>query len=170
MRWNLGHSPRLDSTHTPDVPRRLPAAFRRVRMGSIATTRGDNGLTSLAGGIRVSKGSQRVDAHGTVDELNSTLGFARSICADPQIVDLVSGIQRELFKVGSSLATPPESPKPPVPIDDELVEGLTREVIASKRSKASCPTGRSLSAERGGRLRHGAHRAPPRRAMRRSPS
>jgi cob(I)alamin adenosyltransferase len=59
-------------------------------MGSIATTRGDHGLTSLAGGIRVSKGSQRVEAYGTVDELNSTLGFARSICADPQIVDLIS--------------------------------------------------------------------------------
>ena len=97
-------------------------------MGSIATTRGDNGLTSLAGGIRVSKGSQRVEAYGTVDELNSTLGFARSICGDPHIVDLVSDIQRELFKVGSALATPPESPKPPVPIDDEMVERLTKEV------------------------------------------
>lgn len=97
-------------------------------MGSIATTRGDNGLTSLAGGIRVSKGSQRVEAYGTVDELNSTLGFARSICGDSQIVHLVSDIQRELFKIGSALATPPESPKPPVPIDDEMVERLTREV------------------------------------------
>ena len=97
-------------------------------MGSIATTRGDNGLTSLAGGIRVSKGSQRVETYGTVDELNSTLGFARSICGDPHIVDLVSDIQRELFKVGSALATPPESPKPPVPIDDEMVERLTKEV------------------------------------------
>jgi cob(I)alamin adenosyltransferase len=97
-------------------------------MGSIATTRGDNGLTSLAGGIRVSKGSQRVEAYGTVDELNSTLGFARSICGDPHIVDLVSDIQRELFKLGSALATPPESPKPPVPIDDEMVERLTKEV------------------------------------------
>jgi cob(I)alamin adenosyltransferase len=97
-------------------------------MGSIATTRGDNGLTSLAGGIRVSKGSQRVEAYGTVDELNSTLGFARSICGDPHIVDLVSDIQRQLFMVGSALATPPESPKPPVPIDDEMVERLTKEV------------------------------------------
>jgi cob(I)alamin adenosyltransferase len=97
-------------------------------MGSIATTRGDNGLTSLAGGIRVSKGSQRVEAYGTVDELNSTLGFARSICGDPHMVDLVSDIQRQLFQVGSALATPPESPKPPVPIDDEMVERLTKEV------------------------------------------
>jgi len=97
-------------------------------MGSIATTRGDNGLTSLAGGIRVSKGSLRVEAYGTVDELNSTLGFARSICDDREVAQVVHDIQRELFKVGSALATPPESPKPPVPIDDEMVERLTKEV------------------------------------------
>jgi cob(I)alamin adenosyltransferase len=97
-------------------------------MGSIATTRGDNGLTSLAGGIRVSKGSLRVEAYGTVDELNSTLGFARSICDDAEVVRLASDIQRELFKVGSALATPPESPKPQVPIDAEMVDRLTAEV------------------------------------------
>jgi cob(I)alamin adenosyltransferase len=97
-------------------------------MGSIATMKGDSGETGLAGGIRVSKSSLRVDAYGTVDELNSTLGFARSICDDPQIVDLTSGIQKELFKVGSALATPPESPKPQIPIGTEMVERLTIEV------------------------------------------
>ena len=97
-------------------------------MGSIATTRGDNGLTSLAGGIRVSKGSLRVEAYGTVDELNSTLGFARSICDDAEVVRLTSDIQRELFKIGSALATPPESPKPQVPIGAQMVERLTAEV------------------------------------------
>jgi cob(I)alamin adenosyltransferase len=97
-------------------------------MGSIATTRGDNGLTSLAGGIRVSKGSLRVEAYGTVDELNSTLGFARSICDDAEVVGLMSDIQRELFKIGSALATPPESPKPQVPIGAQMVERLTAEV------------------------------------------
>jgi cob(I)alamin adenosyltransferase len=97
-------------------------------MGSIATTRGDDGLTSLAGGIRVSKGSLRVETYGTVDELNSTLGFARSICDDAEVVRLTSDIQRELFKIGSALATPPESPKPQVPIDVETVDRLTAEV------------------------------------------
>jgi cob(I)alamin adenosyltransferase len=97
-------------------------------MGSIATTRGDNGLTSLAGGIRVSKGSLRVEAYGTVDELNSTLGFARSICDDAEVVRLTNDIQLELFKIGSALATPPESPKPQVPIDAEMVDRLTAEV------------------------------------------
>jgi cob(I)alamin adenosyltransferase len=99
-----------------------------MRMGSIATTRGDNGLTSLAGGIRVSKGSLRVEAYGTVDELNSTLGFARSICDDAEVGRLAGDIQRELFKIGSALAAPPESPKPQVPIDAEMVDRLTAEV------------------------------------------
>lgn len=97
-------------------------------MGSISTMKGDSGETGLAGGIRVSKSSLRVDAYGTVDELNSTLGFARSICDDEQIVNLTSGIQKELFKVGSALATPPESPKPQIPIGTEMVERLTIEV------------------------------------------
>jgi cob(I)alamin adenosyltransferase len=97
-------------------------------MGSIATTRGDSGQTGLAGGIRVSKASLRVEAYGTVDELNSTLGFARSICEDQTIAELTQSIQRELFKVGSALATPPESPKPQVPITDEMVDRLTSEV------------------------------------------
>jgi cob(I)alamin adenosyltransferase len=97
-------------------------------MGSIATTRGDNGQTSLAGGIRVSKASLRVDAYGTVDELISTLGFARSICDERDLADLARTIQLELFKVGSSLATPPDSPKPQVPITSEMVDRLTAEV------------------------------------------
>ncbi len=97
-------------------------------MGSIATTRGDSGQTGLAGGIRVSKASLRVDTYGNVDELISTLGFARSICDDREIAEFAHGVQRELFKVGSALATPPESPKPQVPIDTAMVERLTAEV------------------------------------------
>ena len=54
---------------------------------SIATTRGDGGQTGLAGGIRVSKASLRVDTYGNVDELISTLGFARSICDDREIAE-----------------------------------------------------------------------------------
>jgi len=97
-------------------------------MGSIATTRGDGGQTSLAGGIRVSKASLRVETYGTVDELISALGFARSICDDREIAELTHSIQRELFKVGSGLATPPESAKPQVPIDAGMVDRLTTEV------------------------------------------
>jgi cob(I)alamin adenosyltransferase len=97
-------------------------------MGSIATTRGDGGQTGLAGGIRVSKADVRVEAYGTIDELNASIGVARSICEDRALAELAQGIQRELFKVGSALATPPQSPKPPVPITGEMVDRLTAEV------------------------------------------
>jgi cob(I)alamin adenosyltransferase len=49
---------------------------------SISTKRGDGGQTGLAGGIRVSKADLRVESYGSVDELNTFLGFARSICND----------------------------------------------------------------------------------------
>jgi len=90
--------------------------------------RGDGGETSLAGGVRVSKASARVDTYGTIDELNSSLGFARSICEDAEMASFTKGVQQDLFKIGSSLATPPESPKPQIEIDGALVDRLTAEV------------------------------------------
>ena len=95
---------------------------------SISTMRGDGGETSLAGGVRVSKASERVETYGTIDELISSLGFARSICEDADIAALTKGNQQDLFKIGSSLATPTESPKPQVPIEPSLVDRLTTEV------------------------------------------
>jgi cob(I)alamin adenosyltransferase len=95
---------------------------------SISTMRGDGGLTSLAGGVRVSKASARVETYGTIDELNSTLGFARSICEDAGVAAFTKSVQQELFKIGSALATPTESSKPPIVIDPALVEWLTSEV------------------------------------------
>jgi len=95
---------------------------------SISTTRGDAGQTSLAGGIRVSKSSVRVEAYGTVDELNAAIGFARSICDDGEVVTFARSVQQDLFKIGSAMATPPESPKPQVPIDAPMVDRLTEEV------------------------------------------
>ncbi len=99
-------------------------------MSSIATKSGDGGQTGLAGGIRVSKASLRVDTYGNVDELNSALGFARSICDDEELCASTLRIQRELFKVGSSLATPPTSAEPAVVIEASLTEALTSEVHA----------------------------------------
>ena len=92
---------------------------------SIATTRGDGGQTGLAGGIRVSKADLRVEAYGSVDELNTVLGFARSICTNIEIYNWTEGIQRTLFRLGSALATPPESKKAPPVISSDDVEGLT---------------------------------------------
>jgi cob(I)alamin adenosyltransferase len=97
-------------------------------MRSISTMRGDTGETSLAGGLRVSKASARVEAYGTIDELISSLGVARSACAENDLAALTKSIQQDLFRIGSSLATPPESPKPQVVIDASLAERLTVEV------------------------------------------
>ncbi|WP_229741013.1 cob(I)yrinic acid a,c-diamide adenosyltransferase [Silvibacterium dinghuense] len=94
-------------------------------MMSIATKRGDGGQTGLAGGIQVSKAHLRVEAYGTVDELNTHLGFARSICQDKEIATWTEEIQRTLFRVGSALATPPESRKKPPVISAEDVDKLT---------------------------------------------
>ena len=95
---------------------------------SIATKRGDGGQTGLAGGMRVSKGCLRVEAYGTVDELNSVLGIARSQCQDAELRDWTKEIQRQLFQIGSGLATPSDSRKGQVPVTEEMVEGLTAQV------------------------------------------
>jgi cob(I)alamin adenosyltransferase len=97
-------------------------------MSSISTMKGDSGETSLAGGIRTSKASLRVEAYGTVDELNASIGFARSICDDAEIAAFAKVVQQDLFSIGSSLATPLESRKPQVPIDPASVDRLTVEV------------------------------------------
>jgi cob(I)alamin adenosyltransferase len=97
-------------------------------MTSIATKKGDSGQTSLTGGVRVSKSSIRVDAYGTVDELNSSMGFARSICENANLRDRTKAMQQELFKVGSALATPPESRKGAPPLTPAMIDALTDQV------------------------------------------
>ncbi len=92
---------------------------------SIATRQGDTGQTGLIGGTRVSKADLRVESYGSVDELNSTLGFARSICSHQEIAAWTEDIQRTLFRVGAALATPPENRKQPAVISIEDVDKLT---------------------------------------------
>jgi cob(I)alamin adenosyltransferase len=97
---------------------------------SIATKRGDGGQTSLPGGVRVAKNDLRVECYGTVDELISTMGFARSITQDVEIKELAKNIQRELFKVGSAIGTHPESKKAAPDITESMVDVLTSHVHA----------------------------------------
>jgi cob(I)alamin adenosyltransferase len=100
---------------------------------SIATKRGDSGQTGLAGGIRVSKADLRVETYGTIDELNTFLGFARSICSNAEVAGWTETIQRTLFRVGSALATPPDSRKdaPIVTIGDvDLLTDLVHKIEA----------------------------------------
>ncbi len=99
---------------------------------SIATTRGDGGQTGLAGGIRVSKADLRVEAYGSVDELNTVLGFARSICTNKEIHDWTESIQRTLFRLGSALATPPESKKQPPVISSACNPALRNSAVSTR--------------------------------------
>lgn len=95
---------------------------------SIATKRGDSGTTGLPGGVRVSKTDARVECYGTIDELISQMGFARSMTNHQEVHDLTKSIQRELFKVGSAIGTTPESRKPAPDITREMVDALEAHV------------------------------------------
>lgn len=76
----------------------------------IYTRTGDEGQTGLFGGERVAKDDLRVEAYGTVDELNAEIGFARTYSNDSEITDLLHSIQNDLFTVGADLATPETEP------------------------------------------------------------
>ena len=72
----------------------------------IYTKRGDSGDTSLFGGRRVSKDDLRIEAYGTVDELNAFLGAVASQCQDATLQQALQRVQGQLFGVGADLATP----------------------------------------------------------------
>jgi cob(I)alamin adenosyltransferase len=97
---------------------------------SIATKRGDTGQTNLPGGVRVSKTNERVECYGTIDELISQLGFARSITAHREVHDTIKTLQRELFTIGSAIGTAPGARKPAPLVTPEMVEALDAQVHA----------------------------------------
>lgn len=72
----------------------------------IYTRTGDDGTTGLFGGPRVPKNDDRIAAYGSIDELNSLLGLARSFQLPADVDAAVERIQHELFGVGAELATP----------------------------------------------------------------
>lgn len=94
-----------------------------IRINRVYTRTGDKGETRLVGGAAVRKDSARVEAYGTVDELNSVLGLARTFneevltarpsagrkarAAAQELDDVLKRLQNELFDLGSELATPP---------------------------------------------------------------
>ena len=72
----------------------------------IYTKFGDSGETALFGGTRIGKDAPRIEAIGTVDELNAYIGYAQTLIDDTDISNLMAQIQNHLFAVGSDLATP----------------------------------------------------------------
>ena len=86
-----------------------------LAINRVYTKRGDAGETSLAGGQRVAKDSERIEAYGTVDELNAAIGVARASAEQAslaQLVEILLRVQHELFNLGSILATLPADVHP----------------------------------------------------------
>ncbi len=77
------------------------------------TRKGDDGSTGLFGGQRVSKDSLRVQAYGTVDELNSFVGSAAAACGDEPLKNMLVSISSRLFDIGADLATPHDTDNAP---------------------------------------------------------
>ena len=79
------------------------------KITKIYTRTGDQGKTSLGSRQRVDKDALRVAAYGDVDELNSVIGVAIAMDLVPDVAKALTGIQNELFNLGSDLAFPDES-------------------------------------------------------------
>jgi cob(I)alamin adenosyltransferase len=91
------------------------------------TRTGDRGETSLADGSRVRKDHPRIEAYATLDELNSHLGLARSVCRDKALDERVADVQRELFLVGCELALGVAfADQPETAVTEEMVQRLER--------------------------------------------
>lgn len=69
------------------------------------TRTGDTGTTSLVGGQRIGKDSVRLEAYGTVDELNSWMGLLAAEATDSAVTDIIYMVQNRLFDIGGYLAT-----------------------------------------------------------------
>jgi cob(I)alamin adenosyltransferase len=72
----------------------------------IYTRTGDDGKTGLYGGERVNKDDLRIEAYGTVDELNAALGIVRASEVPEEVDQVLNTVQNELFSLGAELATP----------------------------------------------------------------
>ena len=101
----------------------------------IYTKTGDHGETSLFGGTRVKKSNQRIDAYGTVDELNSYIGLIRDQLKDKDLINDLIRIQSKLFTLGAMLATPPEKEKLKNGSDRLKIEKIQEDEIQFLESK-----------------------------------
>jgi cob(I)alamin adenosyltransferase len=98
-----------------------------VRLNRIYTKGGDKGRTSLGNGQRVAKHDARVEAYGTVDEANATIGLARLHATASETDAMLGRIQNDLFDLGADLCRPDETPGA-LRIVETQVERLEREI------------------------------------------
>lgn len=96
----------------------------------IYTRTGDTGTTGLIGGSRVKKNDLRLEAYGTVDELNSFLGVVRSLQTDGHADEILAKIQNKLFVIGAHLATEDSMSliKKQMPVVESDILGLENEM------------------------------------------
>ena len=108
-----------------------------IYLSRIYTKAGDQGQTALVGGKKISKDAPRIEAYGTVDELNAVLGLVRKAnqeepgpdAARVRIDSILERVQNELFNLGSLLATLPEDVSDKQPrIATRHVEALERDI------------------------------------------
>jgi cob(I)alamin adenosyltransferase len=135
----------------------------RVAINRVYTRSGDKGETGLAGGQRVPKDSLRIEAYGTVDELNATIGVARataeeSLTGHAKLAELdaiLKRVQHELFNVGSILATLPQDVHPrQARVTEAEIAQLEAEI---DRMNAALPALRSFVLPGGCRLNADLH-------------
>lgn len=100
-----------------------------TQKSTVYTRTGDTGTTSLTGGTRVQKNDARLEAYGTVDELNSWLGLLHSSdAATDQIRATLLKAMHHLFDIGAILATEPSSTWQPAPFPIQAVEELEKDI------------------------------------------
>ncbi|WP_432452370.1 cob(I)yrinic acid a,c-diamide adenosyltransferase [Agarivorans sp. QJM3NY_29] len=122
---------------------------------SIYTKKGDAGSTSLVGGVRVHKSDIRVDAYGTVDELNASLSLASKAMRDASNIQLIEAIEHQLFYLGAEVASADNSP---IKANQRLLEAehITAMEQAIDRCMSALPPVNSFvlpgSSEAGSRL------------------
>ena len=113
-----------------------------VRITKVYTRTGDSGSTRLVGGKKVAKDAARIEAYGTLDELNSVLGLARvfndelkqKLPAAKHLDDIFRQLQNELFDLGSELATPADfSYEGMFRVGEQEVKGLERHIDACQK-------------------------------------
>ena len=80
-----------------------------MKKSKLYTRTGDTGQTSLIGGARADKDSARLEAYGTLDELNAHIGLLHSLATDPRVSAALLWLQHRLFDIGAYLACPPDS-------------------------------------------------------------
>ena len=110
-----------------------------MKKSLIYTRTGDKGTTSLVGGVRVPKTHIRLEAYGTVDELNAQIGCLISLMEDGEHKETLKFVQHKLFTLGSYLATDLE--KTTFPVESHIsVENVQRLEQAIDEINASLPS------------------------------